>query len=415
MQEIRDEIERLSKFTQPSRAQQNSIAALGAEFQTLNADRIALEAEELDVARRLAGHSSGLRVEGGNTARGDSLNSGPESYRDGAPLSDRQSFTGFARARGMVDPADETLSLRKALRGVILGDWDGADAEKRAMSEAVLAGGGYLLPTVLSTEIIDLARNEAQVLRAGARVFPMAQKRVDVAKWVGDPSLAWHTEAAVISPSDATIGKITLDAKALAGLTLVSRELLEDASNVDTELRQAFASVLALKVDQAALYGTGTDPEPRGVKNTVGVLTASMGANGAALTNYDPVIDAVGTLRDNNEGPSAVIYSPRTGRTLAKLKDTTNQPLAVPDYLDGVRRLETNQVPNNLTQGTSSLASDVFTADWSQLYVGVRTQLQITVLAEKYADTGNIGVLSWYRGDIQVARPKAFHVTSGVL
>jgi HK97 family phage major capsid protein len=339
----------------------------------------------------------------------------PEEYRDGIPLTERQSFLGFAQARELVREGEEKLSLRKALRGVVLGDWDDAEAERRAMSESVLAGGGYLLPTVLSSQIIDLARNETRVMQAGARIFPMANKRVDVAKWLSDPSMAWHTEAATISPSDATIGKITLDAKAMAGLTLVSRELLEDASEVDSELRQAFASVLARKIDQVAMYGTGVDPEPEGVKNTAGILTALMGANGAALTNFDPLIDAVGELRDNNEDPTAVIYSSRTGRGIGKLKDTTNQPLAVPGYLDGVRRLETNQVPNNLTQGTSSLASDIFTADWRQLYVGVRTQLQITVLSERYADTGQIGLLAWYRGDIAVARPKAFHVTSGVL
>ncbi len=87
----------------------------------------------------------------------------------------------------------------------------------------------------------------------------------------------------------------------------------------------------------------------------------------------------------------------------------------MPNYLDGVPRFDTNQVPNNLTQGTSTTASDIFTADWRQLYVGVRTQLQITILGERYADTGQIGVLAWWRGDIAVARPKAFHVTSGVL
>lgn len=336
-------------------------------------------------------------------------------YRDGVPLTDSQSFAGFIRARGEIREGEETLSLRKALRGIVLGEWDGAEPERRAMSESVLAGGGYMLPTVLSSQIIDLARNQTRVLQAGARIFPMQNKKLDVAKWVSDPSMAWHTEAATISPSDATIGKVTLDAQALAGLTVLSRELLEDADGVDDELRQAFASVLALKVDQGALYGTGTAPEPRGVKNTSGIIPAEMGANGAALTNYDPLVDAVGTLRDNNENPTGIIYSPRTARALAKLKDTTNQPLTVPGYLDGVSRYETNQVPNNLTQGTSSLASDIFTADWRQLYVGVRTQLQITVLSERYADTGQIGLLAWWRGDFAVARPKAFHVTTGVL
>ena len=222
--------------------------------------------------------------------------------------------------------------------------------------------------------------------------------------------MVWHSEGATIAPSDATLGKITLDAKVLAGLVVLSRELLED----DDQLRQAFAAVMATKVDQAALYGTGTAPEPRGVKNTYGITTASLGANGAALGSYDPLVDAAGTLRDNNEDPTAVIYSPRSARALAKPKDTTNQPLAVPGYyLDRLSRFETNQVPNTLTQGTSNLASDIFTADFRQLFIGVRTQLQIQILTDKYADTGQIGLVAWWRGDVAVARPKAFHVTSG--
>jgi HK97 family phage major capsid protein len=381
------------------------------------ADYAAAE-QELDAATSIANKIDdaiamrSLRVQAGVVDTGTSDSS---EYRDGVPLTGDQSFAGFTRARNLVRQGEEELSLRKSLRGIVLGDWSGADAERRAMSESVLAGGGYLLPTVLSSSIVDLARNQTQVLRAGARIFPMANKKVDVAKWTGDPSMAWHTEAAAISPSDATIGKVTLDAKALAGLTLISRELLEDASEVDAALRAAFAATMALTVDRVAIYGTGVDPEPRGVKNTSGILTASMGANGAALTNYDPLVDAVGTLRDNNEDPTAAIYSPRTGRALAKLKDTTNQPLTVPGYLDGVPRYETNQIPNTLTQGASTLASDMVVGDFRQLYVGVRTQLQIQVLSERYADTGQVGILAWFRGDVAVARPKAFHVTSGVL
>ncbi len=74
--------------------------------------------------------------------------------------------------------------------------------------------------------------------------------------------------------------------RTLAGLVQVSRELVED-SDVDALLTRILGDVVALRLDLAALYGTGTAPEPRGVKNTAGILTASMGANDAALTNYD--------------------------------------------------------------------------------------------------------------------------------
>jgi len=155
---------------------------------------------------------------------------------------------------------------------------------------------------------------------------------------------------------------VTLTANTLAGLTLISRELLEDAENVDRELANAFARVLALKVDQAALYGGGVAPEPLGVKNTPGVITVPFGgANGGTLTNYDPILDAVGTLHDANESPTGVIYSARTGRELAKTKDTLGQSIVVPNYIADLPRYDTNQVPNTLTAGTASTASDIFT------------------------------------------------------
>jgi HK97 family phage major capsid protein len=90
------------------------------------------------------------------------------------------------------------------------------------------------------------------------------------------------------------------------------------------------------------------------------------------------------------------------------------KPLERRAYLDGVSAYQTNQVGNAFTVGTSPDTSDAFVGDWSQLYMGVRTQLQIQVLTERYADYGQIGFLAWWRGDVQVARPAAFDITTGV-
>lgn len=337
------------------------------------------------------------------------------NLQDGEPLGEIR-MADYVRARRPVgaDADHESLSLRKALRGIVTGNWDEAEVERRAMSEGTASAGGYLVPTVLSAELIDLARNASRVLQAGARLVPMPNRTVTVPKWISDPTAVWHTEGATIAPSDASIGAVNLVAKSLASITVLSRELLEDAPGVETELRNAFAAIFARKVDLAALYGTGVAPEPLGVKNTAGILTTSMGTNGAAPTNWDFVVDAVGALEDNNEMPSAIILAPRTARELAKLKDTQNQPMVSPGYVSSMAMLTTNQVPLTLTVGTSSDTSDMFTADWTQLYVGVRTQLQIQLLTEKYADTGQVGILAWWRGDVAVARPKAFHVTTGI-
>lgn len=314
-------------------------------------------------------------------------------------------------------PHEEELDLGRYLAGLATGRWDsGSEGERRAMGEGVLASGGYRVPTILSGQIIDLARNETHVIEAGATILPMANRIVDIAKWASDPTSAWHTENALITASDATVGRLRFTAKTLPCLTTVSRELIEDAPNVGIELAKAFAKSFAIKIDRAALLGSGVDPEPLGVKNTSGITVQSMGINGAALTNYDPFVDAVGTLEDNNDDATGgIIVAPRTVRELNKLKDTQNRYLEPPPVLDGLPFLPTNTIPITNVQGTASTASDAFIADWRQLYLGVRTELMIQPLKERYSEYGQLGLIAWWRGDIQLARPAAFVNLVGLL
>jgi HK97 family phage major capsid protein len=305
----------------------------------------------------------------------------------------------------LVTDQDESISLRKLLKGAVTGEWRGADVERRALAEGTLSTGGYMLPSLVSSRILDLARNKARVLQAGASIIPMSERTLLVPKWATDQTAAWHTENAAITPSDPSLGSVTLTAHTLASIVVVSRELIEDTGvNFDDQLQLAFAQRFGLVLDLAALYGSGSDPEPRGVKNTAAVVKTPMATNGAAPPNYDFVVDAVGRLADGNEEANAIIYSPRTARELAKLKDTTNQPMEAPEYVGALPRYETNQIGNAFTVGSGTTTSDMFVADWSQLLVGIRTSLQIQVLDQRYSDFGQIGFLAWFRGDVAVGR-----------
>jgi HK97 family phage major capsid protein len=208
---------------------------------------------------------------------------GYDTYALGAPDPGRaelragEHLTDWAR-RSRLIPADHErtpLSLGKYLKGMVTGQWQDADAERRVMSEGTLTAGGYAVPTVLSSQIIDKARNATRVLQAGGRVVPMANATVDIARWEGDPSGSWRNESALISATDAVLGRVRLTARSFATLTRASLELLQDADpmSIEQELRRAFGADLALKLDLAALYGSGTAPEPRGVKNQAGVTT----------------------------------------------------------------------------------------------------------------------------------------------
>jgi HK97 family phage major capsid protein len=78
------------------------------------------------------------------------------------------------------------------------------------------------------------------------------------------------------------------------------KRLADSTPAILNVVSQSLARSLALGFDLAALEGTGTPPEPRGLKSVSGIQTVSMGTNGAIPTNLDPFADAIGLLETAN-------------------------------------------------------------------------------------------------------------------
>ncbi len=331
-------------------------------------------------------------------------------------MSREQRVSDWVSTRGLVRDEHRDLSLGLMLRGWTTGRWDGAEREQRALQEGTQAGGGVLVPSPLSASIIDRVRNVSRCFQAGARIVPMDSQTLKVPRIAGSPSPAWRNENATIAEGDLTFDSVTFTARSLALIVKASRELIEDGQDVDNTVRNDLAAQVATEVDRVMLRGTGTAPEPRGVRNTSGVtVTAFGGANGAAPTNYDHLLDAVQVLAGGNYETTAFIQAPRSETTLAKLKEaTTNAYLRPPAQLEDIPRLSTNQVPVNLTTGTSNDTSEVFAGDWSHLWLGMRTELQLGTLVERYADAGQVAFLIWLRADVQLSQPAAFNVITGI-
>ncbi|WP_161958222.1 phage major capsid protein [Arthrobacter sp. H-02-3] len=292
------------------------------------------------------------------------------------------------------------------------------------------SGGSAVVPSVWAAQLIDLARVNSAVMQAGATLVPMDAGVVKIGRLTGDPTAAFRTEGSVITPSDPTFDNVTLTAQTMSCLVKGSLEWFQDADNADTIVKQAIAKAMAVKLDQVALYGgitTGsgaislaTPPNPRGVLAALlAVLPANVlpssgaAANGTAQTAatfYGEVLDTIYKVRAGNEEPNAMLWNAKLARLYAGAADTTNQPLRAPADVEGLEKFVTNQIPS-YTQGTmTNTATDLFVADWSQLLIGQRLGITIQVLTERYADTGEIGIVAHWRGDVQPARPAAFSV-----
>ncbi|WP_160142444.1 phage major capsid protein [Arthrobacter sp. SLBN-100] len=292
-------------------------------------------------------------------------------------------------------------------------------------------GGSAVVPTIWAGQLIDLARNKSAVMQAGASIVPMDAGVVKIGRLSGDPSAAFRAEASVITPSDPTFDNVTLTATTMSSLVIGSLEWFQDADNADQIVKDAISQAMAQRLDLAALYGgitsgagtinLPTPPNPRGVLAALNaVLPASVlggVANGTAQTAgsyFAEVLDTIYRVRYLNEEPTALIWNAKLARQYAGANDTTGQPLRLPADVEGLPRLMTNQVPS-YTQGTmTNRASDLFVGDWNQLLIGQRLPITIQVLTEKYADTGQIGIVAHWRGDVQPARPAAFAVYRGI-
>jgi HK97 family phage major capsid protein len=350
----------------------------------------------VDLSRRPLGQA-------GSTACGDFGHDHDEpaawALRAGQPM------RAWAAARS--DGDLRGLSIGQFLRAAVVGAE--TDVERRALAAGSDSAGGFTVPLILSAALIDALRAESVVVQAGAQTVPLEGKTA-VAKLLTDPVPAWRAENAAVNESDPTFGQVVFDPKSLAVLTKVSFELMDDSVNVGTELPRIMAAALAKELDRVALLGSGTAPEPRGVANLAGVSTEAL--NGA-LTNYAPLLRGRTALLGADVGePTAIIMHPRDEGTLSGLVDTTGQPLIAPARLADTQMLTTTQIP--VDGGAGDDEASIIIGDFTRLLIGMRQEIRVEILKERYADQLQYGLICHMRADVVAEHAKAFHVITGV-
>jgi HK97 family phage major capsid protein len=297
-----------------------------------------------------------------------------------------QSVFGLTREQRTADYLHRTtgvetagLSAGRVIAATLRGDWRDAEAERRVMGTVPGAVGGFMMPEPISANLIDLARNETVLIQAGALTIPMASKNLRVVKIATDPTAQWRGEGDTINESDGTFEAINLTAHSLAALVRVNAELMDDVPMFAATLDRMLAASLALKMDYAALYGTGVGM-PLGLRGDPNLNEVSMGTNGAAPADYDKWLDAMYEIEADNGNPTVVIQSPRTRNKQRKLvtgitSDLTK--LSAPADFTALRRLKSNQISIAETQGSASTASTDFFGGFDNTAFAIRQVVSI--------------------------------------
>ncbi len=357
-----------------------------------------------------------LRAFGREVELPTNFGGGVATMRDGSRLPILSRGDRVADLLGKDPSHDEARELGFAgfLRAIVEGPK--TPLEKRVLGGAAIGTGGAMVPTPLAADVIDRLRSLSVAFQAGANIVEMNTASLRMARVTGDPTGTWRAENAAINESDPAFDQVTLTAKSWGVLTRVSRELLGDAMNMEGQLRDLFARTAAVALDQAILMGSGTSNQPLGIAGTSGIQTVSMGTNGAQLTNWSPMLNAVQSLEAANAGAvEGMIMAPRTARAIYGFTDTTNQPLQPPPRLASVPSLVTTSMPITETQGTSVNASSILMGDFREVIVGMRWNLEITAHPDRYADSGQVAFIAFMRADVTIGRPAAMARIQGII
>ena len=401
-----------------STAMQGMVDGLATESRDFNAEERTkfdgMKSEKDALTTRIA--DAEAAEEGARSEEGRSLNGGDNRQLGEGEV---RALRPEQRMAERVQHDGPPLSLGRMVRAMLTGNWEGADAERRAMNENTGSIGGLFVPASLSANVIDIARNRSVIVPAGALTIPMDTAEMTVVKVLTDPTPYWRRESQAITESSQTFAPVKLRAMTLGCVSRVSLELLEDAPRFSQTVENAIGAALALELDRVGLFGVGTT-EPRGLVNTDGLGSVSMGTNGATPDDYDEYLDAVAAIENANGVAGAVVMSPRTKRTLAGLKSglsgdkTTLTPPA--DYT-ALKRFASNQIPTNLTQGSATTCSTSIVGDFSQMAIAMRTGL--TIEATRTGGTGTFSqmealIRGYIRADIAVFRPSHFTKIVGI-
>jgi HK97 family phage major capsid protein len=287
---------------------------------------------------------------------------------------------------------------------------------QRALSAGITTAGGAMVPSPLAVMMIDRYRARSVLFDCGAQVVPMDTGTLRFARVTSDPAGNWRAENAAIADSDPAFDTVTLTKRSWGVMTRVSRELLQDAPNTEMQVMNLFARVAAVALDAAGLLGTGASNQPLGITGTSGIGVVSMGTNGAQLTNWSPILNAVQTLETaNSPDITGMVMAPRTSRAINGFVDTTGQFLTPPSRVAGVPIRGTTSMPVNETQGSSSVASSIIMGDFRELMVGLGTEIELTIHPDRYADLGQVALIALMRGDVALQRPAAMCRIQGII
>lgn len=267
------------------------------------------------------------------------------------------------------------------------------------VAEIPTAGGNLVPDELLAGSFIDLLRNRLALAQAGVTTLTGLQGNISIPRQTSAATAYWVGENVAPTESQQAIDQVNMTPKTVAAFVDYSRRLLLQSSiDVEGMIRNDLARVIALEIDRAAIYGTGSSNQPLGLTLTPGIGTETLTNAGTftqliAMETDVAVANAdVGSLRYiMNATARGLLKSTSKAGTEAVFVWENNE-------VNGYPVIVSNQLQGN----------DALFGDFSQMIMAMWSGLDLMVDPFAGATAGTVRVIAHQDLDVAVKQPGAF-------
>jgi HK97 family phage major capsid protein len=258
---------------------------------------------------------------------------------------------------------------------------------RRDLNVGAATAGGNLVATELDAgSFIDLLRNASALDQAGATVLTGLTGNVAIPRQSGAATAYWVAESGSPTESQQTVDQVSLTPRTCAAYTDFSRRLMIQSSiDVENMVRNDLARVIALKIDAAGLYGTGSSSEPLGLKNTTGIGTEDFAADAPTFAEVVALESDVATANALLGSPVYLMNAAMRGNLKTTKKDAGSGIFIMENgEVNGYRGVLSNQVASG----------DLWFGNFADLIIGYFSGLDIMVDPYTNSTSGTVRVVA---------------------
>lgn len=267
--------------------------------------------------------------------------------------------------------------------------------------------GGYgVSNTLMAESFVDILRNRATIMQLGT-VMGGLQGNIDIPKQVAASQGYWLGEDSDATESELDLGQINLTAKTVAAYSEITRRLMVQSSlDVEALVRSDLAKALALTLDKAGYYGTGSDHQPLGIANQTGINAVSFAG---VQPSYAELVAMETQIALDNADVASMAY---VGN--AAFRGNAKTSLKFPDA--AIAQGGTIWEPGNTVNGyrteiTNQVnTGDVFMGNFADLLIAMWGGLELLVDPYSNSKKGRLRVVVFQDVDFALRRTQSFCV-----